>query len=410
MDNNKIAIYIVSHKKVNLPDMPGYYRIQVNAEKNDSWNGWLHDNEGDNISVKNNCYSELTALYALWKNNQSEVKGLVHYRRYFVQSSETSFASVYNGTGTYKALKKKYLTQDQILRDLQDYDMILPSPKCVYPLTAYEDLKTNCYKKDILTFIEIVKEKFPKAFPYLMDTLESLCASYCNMMIAGKSLFDDYCSWMFSILSEVEKHTDVSSYDVQRKRLYGYLSEILLNVYVKMRHLKCRYYNMVMITEQNRAEEMKRKVKTLLKSSGIVTTPKIRLCKKRCKILIGGFNYDVERKEIYSGNHFNLATRMKDYGFIHIQELPLKRTELKCLTAEMSYLNDGKRIKLYNFYTEDLLEEEEEADRTAIKYADSLDNIIHEIDQYNQISIYRLYLPFFSKLYTGKMYHDVLIL
>ena len=54
-----------------------------------------------------------------------------------------------------------------------------------------------------------------------------------NMMFCKKELFDQYCSWLFDILFELEKYVDLNELNDYQKRLYGFLSERLLNIWVR---------------------------------------------------------------------------------------------------------------------------------------------------------------------------------
>lgn len=49
--------------------------------------GYIGDNTGDNISLRNPNYCELTGLYWAWKNLKCDYIGLCHYRRYFTNSN-----------------------------------------------------------------------------------------------------------------------------------------------------------------------------------------------------------------------------------------------------------------------------------------------------------------------------------
>ena len=64
--------------------------------------------------------------------------------------------------------------------------------------------------------------------------------------------FDKYCNWLFPILSEVEKRTDITSYNKTQRRIYGYLSERLLGLYIHAE--KINTMNIPIIKISNEAE------------------------------------------------------------------------------------------------------------------------------------------------------------
>ena len=66
-------------------------------------------------------------------------------------------------------------------------------------------------------------------------------------MFCKKKLFDSYCEWLFDILFEMEKYVDLTHLDEYQKRLYGFLSERLLNVWVKHNKLKAKHLNIINI-------------------------------------------------------------------------------------------------------------------------------------------------------------------
>ena len=62
-----------------------------------------------------------------------------------------------------------------------------------------------------------------------------------NMFISTKKEMDLYCEWVFAVLFELERRIDISSYNDTQKRIFGYISERLFNVYC-MFHNKKMYY------------------------------------------------------------------------------------------------------------------------------------------------------------------------
>jgi len=70
-----------------------------------------------------------------------------------------------------------------------------------------------------------------------------------NMVITSKTLYDEYCSWLFDILFEVEKRTNIENYDDYQKRVFGFLSERLFRTWLLNRPLKVREERVLFINE-----------------------------------------------------------------------------------------------------------------------------------------------------------------
>lgn len=76
------------------------------------------------------------------------------------------------------------------------------------------------------------------------------------MMITDFKKYSAYCEWLFDILFELEKNVDMTGYTPYESRLYGFLSERLLNVWVL--HNGLRVCNVrVLNTDMDTKEKLK---------------------------------------------------------------------------------------------------------------------------------------------------------
>ena len=50
--------------------------------------------------------------------------------------------------------------------------------------------------------------------------------------------FDGYCKWLFDLLNNVEQRTDITHYDFVQKRVFGFMAERLLNVYLMAKNIQ----------------------------------------------------------------------------------------------------------------------------------------------------------------------------
>ena len=220
-------IYIVSHKNVPLPKRMGYQPIQVGGAAED-FPGYIRDNTGDNISEKNPFYCELTALYWIWKNVVSPFKGLVHYRRYF-------------GRRALSSRPRDILDCDRLCRLLEDRDIVLARP-AVYHVNARDQLLMDCCAPE--TF-DRLRATVCELSPDYLDAFDAFFAgnraSQYNLLFCRSAVFDGYCAWLFPILFALEKGVDLSGESDYRKRLYGFLGERMLNVWVAKNGLRAVY-------------------------------------------------------------------------------------------------------------------------------------------------------------------------
>jgi len=231
MKDKVIKILVASHKEYKFPDDKMYIPIHVGAEgKKDL--GYLKDNTGKNISIKNPNYCELTALYWAYHNLEDyDYIGLNHYRRYFTNKS---FLEKIKNKDKFKLI----LTKEEILNIFEDSDIIVSSKQKLITKNVYTKYKQQHYIKDLDKCGEIIEEMFPDYYDSFNKVMKSKKLSICNMFIMKKEDFIEYCDWVFPILFELEKDIDMENYSVLQKRVFGFLSERLFNVWLDKKQLK----------------------------------------------------------------------------------------------------------------------------------------------------------------------------
>ena len=69
-----------------------------------------------------------------------------------------------------------------------------------------------------------------------------------NMIVTTKKIWNEYNQWLFSILFELEKRIEVPSDPVQ-SRVFGYISERIINLYVYHNKLRVKEMGGYKITD-----------------------------------------------------------------------------------------------------------------------------------------------------------------
>lgn len=234
-------VYVISHKKYKIPQDKIYCPLQVG--KAPQITGYLRDDSGENIALKNPNYCELTGQYWAWKNRQADVKGLVHYRRLFT-----------NGQNPYGSKESKYnklLDEETLATLLQQYDLILPKKRNYYIETLWSHYEHSHNIEGLEVTREVIAEKYPAYLSAFEQVMKRKKAHMFNMMIAKSKIFDEYSAWLFDILFEVEKRVDISGYSPSEARIFGYISELLLDVWIEVNRPKYCELPVAFIEGQN---------------------------------------------------------------------------------------------------------------------------------------------------------------
>lgn len=237
-----VKIFVMTHKAFEVPENPIYIPIHVGRKGKEDL-GYIGDDTGDNISEKNCYYSELTGLYWAAHNvTDADYFGLCHYRRFFLDEK--------NGLMDEQTYEKIF----------GDYDVILA--KAVnHPKSYFEVYKEAHNVQDILVTGEVLRELYPEMYPVFEEVIAGTKVYSGNMFVTSRELFCEYTDWLFSIFALVELRINPDVYDAYHRRVYGFLSEQLLYVWVKSKGL--RVYETPVGLTQEKAETIE--LKSILK-------------------------------------------------------------------------------------------------------------------------------------------------
>lgn len=240
-DRMKTEILVALHKDSRIPQDPVYLPIQVGAAQHEPLKipGICRDDTGKTISNKNQNYCELTALYWGWKNRSSDYLGISHYRRYFARS----------GWGLNKW--DRIAGQKDIEQKLNGCSVILPKKRRYWIETNYSQYAHAHHAQDLDKTREILERKYPEYLPAFDLVMKRTDGHRFNMFVMRRDLLNDYCEWLFDVLFTLEKELDISKYTPNDARVFGFVSERLLDVWIETNHIQYQEMPYVFTEKQN---------------------------------------------------------------------------------------------------------------------------------------------------------------
>lgn len=179
--------------------------IEVGAALRDNFLYDLKDNTGDNISTENMFFGELSGLYWIWKNdnsNENDIIGFFHYN------------------------KGLDIGKQQLLNLGKNEWMVLK--KCInnpHPIS-----------NEIIATRNIIKNYFPKYldawdFAYRTDGSGDICNA-AQLFVTTYKEFREYSEFLFGVLMELRKVIGDGDDSPYYKRYCAFMGERLLTVYL----------------------------------------------------------------------------------------------------------------------------------------------------------------------------------
>ena len=236
-----IQILVAAHKNVALTDLAAIYTpIQVGAALSaEMFNDFIQDNTGRNISEKNPYFNELTALYWARYNSQADVIGLVHYRRFFSFSSKKQLNNVFS--------------QETLSDLLKNTPVIVPKKRHYWIESSESHYRHAHHNLGLDVLRDVIATRYPDYLTTYDKNMQRTSAHMFNMFIMKRPEFDAYIDWLFDILFAVEStiQPQVISWSPYEQRVYGFLSERLLDVWLDFNQVDYQEVPVTFMEKQN---------------------------------------------------------------------------------------------------------------------------------------------------------------
>lgn len=263
--DSTLKILVCCHKPYTLPPLDDGILLPIhvgkalaNVEMNLQADNQLDGKPCDNISSKNDSYCELTAVYWAWKNLRKlfpgvKYIGLFHYRRFLSFHRETYFAdSVHKPESDIASYR---VDASKVISTLESGKIILPNLRN-FSYSIRIQYNDSHVSDDYSALKDVIRCKFPDYYDDFIDVMENgnKFSAY-NMFVMKYEDFDRYCEWLFAVLAEVEPLIPYQHYSTYQKRVFGFMSERLINVYARKNRLTPAYSSIYVYSGGNVARK-----------------------------------------------------------------------------------------------------------------------------------------------------------
>lgn len=232
---DKVKLFVGYLKNTQRLEGSNLEHIQLGAENNPplSWVEYK-DNTGDNISLLNNKFCEITGIYWIWKNYKNldnlEYVGFQHYRRVFDFTEINEFIKDYDMVVPVEELECSL--EEQFVKYHGEENLIL-----------LKNVFSELYSEEINTFCQYLREKV---------------GYFYNIFIFKTDLFKEYCEFLFPILFNLEQKINYEELSEYNQRMIGFFSERITGYFIykkklcnnTIKEVKIKFLNNVVVLDE----------------------------------------------------------------------------------------------------------------------------------------------------------------
>ena len=190
-----------------------------------------------NLAKKNHSYCELSAFKdSLEYFSEEPWLGLSHYRRMFVEnSSKKPFDYIDEISYEDKIfLKRKGANLEAWNLRMEHHDVVVARKESMSSLGFANSYEQYCANHPAIYFEyleEVIHDLFPNLPSFIDYHKQNTGMSFYNMIVAKKSILNDYSDFLFSVLGECESFIGFERTDYQG-RWAGFLGERLMDYWI----------------------------------------------------------------------------------------------------------------------------------------------------------------------------------
>ena len=243
---NKLKMYCICLHDRNYRTVKELGYIPVGLGKKIFSDGWLRDNQGENISEKNNYYGEYTFHYWFWKNKIDQIEngtwiGFCAYRRFWLNNKK--IVSKPNKNNFLIHVPEEWNNYDTILGQQFFINKMKLSKLVKHSLRSLLNRPSAIFEKNrnikfhfnsfhgfgkLDKAIDLLNDEDREDFRKFVNTEVSFNPH--NMFICkSKRILKNYYENLFPWLKRCEKVFGFKSGSYGETRIYGFLAERYLS-------------------------------------------------------------------------------------------------------------------------------------------------------------------------------------